>query len=141
MSRIHARKRQKIENCRTEIFRAKSCPLNEEEVNSGRSTPNGIYDGSIGSDNVFRGPEEQAAWYQRPKWARWNPEEPQDLNEQCYTAASPQLSIAGGSAVVPVKGASSFHTCPTSYDSSGTFIVTVLFAVILSRFFLMACNN
>ena len=97
-----------IENCRIEIFRAKSCPIDEDEMNSGRSTPNGIYAGSVGSDNVFRDPAEQAAWYKKPKWARWNPEEPGDINEdQFYTALSPQPSIAGGSAVVPVKGATS----------------------------------
>ena len=101
-----------------EIFRAKSCPIHEDEINSGRSTPNGIYAGSVGSDNVFRSAEEQAAWYKRPKWARWNPEEPEDINEdQFYTALSPQPSIAGGSAVVPVKGATFFHTCLDNYEA------------------------
>ena len=65
---------------RTELFRAKTA-REENQEESVRSTPNGIYHGSIGSDDVFRTNSAQEKWYAKPTWYRWDPNGPKDLNE------------------------------------------------------------
>ena len=67
---------------RNELFRAKTAKADYEDYDgSCRSTPNGIYHGSVGSDEVFRTNSEQKKWYGKPEWYRWNPNGPKDLNE------------------------------------------------------------
>lgn len=73
-------RKTKDEKRRTELFRAKSAKLSYG-TESLCSTPNGVYHGSIGSDEVFRSTNEQTEWYRKPDWYRWNPNGPKDLNE------------------------------------------------------------
>lgn len=44
------------------------------------STPNGIYDGSYGSDTVFRTKSQQEEYEEKETWERWLPFGPKDLN-------------------------------------------------------------
>ena len=44
------------------------------------STPNGIYDGSFGSDTVFRTESQQEEYNEKETWERWLPFGPKDLN-------------------------------------------------------------
>ena len=44
------------------------------------STPNGIYDGSYGSDTVFRTESQQEEYNEKETWERWLPFGPKDLN-------------------------------------------------------------